>query len=1262
MRKHPVKSSFSTYSPVWVSARVGVWIFCWLLFSLFSFSANAQCTVSCNGSVSLSLNANGEAVVTPEILLNDPDCDPNDFTVSISVNGSNIGNTLTCAHIGELAVATAIQTATGNSCWSYVQVHDYLPPQISCTDTIIPCNAASVPDSIGYPVATDNCAVFTNNDFTFQDDVTDLPCGTQHNGIPVASRVERLWSVSDGNGGTDTCTQTIYLQRATLSDVVFPLHRDGLSAPHLDCSQNPGDTDLTGVPTVFGQPIENGSTCNLSVSFSDAQLPACGTASFNIMRTWTVTDWCAATFTNHLQVIKVMDETNPQINCPADLTVGASVISCDATVLLPTATATDDCSNVSVSSFWAFGTGGGPFYNVPVGTHLVTYTAVDDCGNASTCSINVVVEDDVAPVNICETAIAINISSGGSATVPAITFDDGSFDNCQIDHFEVKRGGMPFGPFVTFDCNDVENGPVMITFRVFDSVGNYNDCMVAVTIFDNIPPVIDCGAPVVVDCTDDVYNTNITGMPTYADNCGIDSLFYTDVDNTGTCGTGTISRTWTVIDRSGHSSTCVQTIVVEDNTPVQISFPPDFTTSECSASPDSLDAGEPVVINDDCESVSITYTEDIFNIAPPACYTILRHWVVVDWCTYVPNSGSTAGYWEHTQIISVTDDEPPELTAPTSFTAASLAPDCGTDYIEVDSAFAVDCNPHVVITNDSPYADANGPDASGSYPIGVYNITFTANDDCGNVSTSNMVLTVVDGLAPTAICLSGLALTLGADGTAVLDPELLNYGSYDNCTDTSNMVLIASPNSFDCGDLGMQPVTLTVKDEAGNQSSCTTMVEVQDNLLACGQQYDLSGQVLTWKGEAMEGLEMQLIQADTNKVYTDADGNFLYNEALSEEAYVVKPWKNEGFVNGVSTWDLVLMSKHILELNELDNPYKIIAADVNRSGSISTFDMVHLRKLILFIDTEFSNNTSWRFVDADFVFPDEGNPFSTTFPESIFLESVVEDLSDLDFVGIKIGDVNGSADPNGLWSGADRDANDNLTFEMEDRYFLRGEVIDVPFQLAAPLPLLGYQFTIQLDTNLLDLEEIIPGDDLAESPVGADDFGWRFSEAGYITTSWINAHEEELLSSTEFFRLRCRAKGQGRISEGVEVHSEITRAEAYVDSKSGELEWMGVTCRFLEPPPDPVPGLVLSNWPNPFREYTILSVENPVSSAVQLSVYDAMGRLCMQEELYLKKGTHRFKWMAEELGGGLAGGGTYICQLTNTATRQTVNHKMVAVR
>jgi hypothetical protein len=94
----------------------------------------------------------------------------------------------------------------------------------------------------------------------------------------------------------------------------------------------------------------------------------------------------------------------------------------------------------------------------------------------------------------------------------------------------------------------------------------------------------------------------------------------------------------------------------------------------------------------------------------------------------------------------------------------------------------------------------------------------------------------------------------------------------------------------------------------------------------------------------------------------------------------VTPTKDDNPLNGVSTYDLVLISKHILGLEPLGTPYKMIAADANKSGSITTFDIVELRKLILGIYTDLPNNTSWRFIDRGLPVPEREQPIPDDLP------------------------------------------------------------------------------------------------------------------------------------------------------------------------------------------------------------------------------------------------------------------------------------------
>lgn len=144
---------------------------------------------------------------------------------------------------------------------------------------------------------------------------------------------------------------------------------------------------------------------------------------------------------------------------------------------------------------------------------------------------------------------------------------------------------------------------------------------------------------------------------------------------------------------------------------------------------------------------------------------------------------------------------------------------------------------------------------------------------------------------------------------------------------------------------------------------------------------------------------------------TSNDGLFLFEFLEGKEVRSILPSKLSDADNGVTTFDMVLISRHILGLVPLDTPYKQITADANRSGSVSTLDMVEIRKVILGLQPGFAQNTSWRFID-NYLFPDPADPFEGPFPEFISFNNL-SGLEIADFIAVKIGDVNGSADPLG---------------------------------------------------------------------------------------------------------------------------------------------------------------------------------------------------------------------------------------------------------
>lgn len=114
----------------------------------------------------------------------------------------------------------------------------------------------------------------------------------------------------------------------------------------------------------------------------------------------------------------------------------------------------------------------------------------------------------------------------------------------------------------------------------------------------------------------------------------------------------------------------------------------------------------------------------------------------------------------------------------------------------------------------------------GCSNTGANTVTLTVRDAAGNTSTATATVTVVDNIAPTALA-KNITVNLNATGEATIIPAMVDNASTDNCAITERTL---SKTTFNCGNIGANTVTLTVRDAAGNTSTATSTVTIADNL------------------------------------------------------------------------------------------------------------------------------------------------------------------------------------------------------------------------------------------------------------------------------------------------------------------------------------------------------------------------------------------------------------------------------------------------
>jgi len=356
----------------------------------------------------------------------------------------------------------------------------------------------------------------------------------------------------------------------------------------------------------------------------------------------------------------------------------------------------------------------------------------------------------------------------------------------------------------------------------------------------------------------------------------------------------------------------------------------------------------------------------------------------------------------------------------------------------------------------------------------------------------------------------------------------------------------------------------------------------------------LAGIIKTMNKQFIEGVKVQVSGLSEDKIgITRNDGLYKFSGLDKGGDYTVYPELNKHPLNGVSTYDLLLIQKHILNSKKIENPYELIAADVNKSGNISMLDMLALRKIILGIDKEFKENKSWRFVDANFTFKMDASPY--LFPEIVNINDL-NGSAEANFIGVKTGDINGNAIANGSGLGGTREQQ-AYVLQVENKALWAGEIYPLLIYADPVLSAEGMQFTLQYDPKKLHFESAL-ADSTLLSMMGI------FEKEGMLTLSWTKTME----AGAMLLSLPFRAIERGEIADMLVIGDRITRAEAYIEERT-----LPVNISFIEKAGNSL--RVLDPYPNPFVDRVNIPYYLPANARVKLQLFDYSGRLVRTQEL-----------------------------------------------
>lgn len=519
-------------------------------------------------------------------------------------------------------------------------------------------------------------------------------------------------------------------------------------------------------------------------------------------------------------------------------------------------------------------------------------------------------------------------------------------------------------------------------------------------------------------------------------------------------------------------------------------------------------------------------------------------------------------------------------------------------------------------------------------PEGKHRLVWRVEQDA-KVKYCEHSFRVKDCLEPLLTCLADPLFAIAPDGKVAIAASDVLESVEDNTTPDHLLQLSLRKSGegsgfplhngfpvthldFDCTTPGSQSVELWAKDKAGNVSFCQTTIFITDPEGYCQVLPQICARPFWSDTGTVADTKFKVLWVDTAQILYSAllpalPGNCAELDATPPaNAFSIVAEKDTNHLNGVSTFDLVLISRHILGTEPFNAPWKWIAADANSSESVTSFDVVELRKLILGIYDKLPANTSWRFFAADCEFP--ANPFSGYCPSGYSFAAMPpwNYPEHLLFNALKTGDVNGTANPAAFGSGDAGSRGEPLRILLPDLTLAAGEHAEVSLQLADAGAWLGLQAGLLFDTEMVETEAVIPG-----ALPGFDENSINREKSGAINVSWSGAEPLAIFPGDNLLTIRLKALRPVKLREAFRFADGALRAEIYQSDKTIrplQLDFSAVTTSSAGT------TVILTPQPNPTQQGAAIPIRLARAETVFVELADAAGKTVFQEIISLQSG------------------------------------------
>jgi large repetitive protein len=523
------------------------------------------------------------------------------------------------------------------------------------------------------------------------------------------------------------------------------------------------------IPVIEPTATDNCSTFDLDYVDSDTELADCDDS---FVRTWTATDACGNMSTFN-QYISIYDETAPVITGTIEVSM-----PCDDISYVIDVTATDNCDD-NVTITWI---GDEPVSGTCAGRLIRTYVAEDNCGNTSSFEQIITLIDDNDPYVVSQTPNA-TYECGQEFPMPMVEFGDACSEVAMESDVDSE----------TIDCIEY----ITYTFTGTDNCGNSTTTEVVYTIIDTQDPYFsdDVITSYTVECDEELP---VITMPSAYDVCDSEVEVEETTDMVpGSCPSEyTMYYMYRAFDDCGNEAFLTIAVNVVDTTVPEFDEEQDFAFMyECD---EIIPVIEPIA-TDNCSTPELTY-EDNGEITNDCQGGFMRTWTATDAC-------GNENYF--VQYIMVYDETAPVITGD-----FEIEMPCDDISYEIGVTATDNCDEDVTIswTGDEP--------VSGGC-AGRFIRTYVATDNCGNSTSFEQFVTLVDEEAPVAsVDPEDMTVECGSEWAPA------NVTFTDNCDEALELFPDLFVDEMECATV--YTYTWLAIDHCGNSTAVTQTITVAD--------------------------------------------------------------------------------------------------------------------------------------------------------------------------------------------------------------------------------------------------------------------------------------------------------------------------------------------------------------------------------------------------------------------------------------------------